>query len=183
MHNRLAGRAREEMNMHAGKAHRATALIYFALALVLLWPGFGSSAEPTTRSNGQTVYAAAYSYVRMGTGKRKVLVASTLVIRNIDPVNTITVTAADYRDSDGEHLRHYVEEPVAIGPMSSTEFVVHESDVTGGHSPSFTVKWRASSTVVAPVVETLVIGGRGGQGISFVGRAWVIEESDAPESR
>jgi hypothetical protein len=167
--------------MRGSKMRGAVSLVCLTLLLLIMAAGVGLAAEPTTRSNGQTIYAAAYSYVLMGTGKHKYLVTSTLVIRNIDPVNTIIVTTADYRDSSGGHLRHYVEEPVAVGPLASIEFVVQESDVTGGHSPSFIVRWRASTTVIAPVVESLVIGGRGGQGVSFVGRAWVTEEAGKAE--
>ena len=64
-----------------------------------------------------------------------------------------------------------------IWPLASMKFVVQESDTTGGHSPSFIVRWEAKKKVNAPVVETLMISGRSGQGISFVGRAWVIEEA------
>ncbi|MCP5067036.1 MAG: DUF3124 domain-containing protein [bacterium] len=73
----------------------------------------------------------------MGSGEHEFPVAATLVVRNTDPASSIVVTTVDYRDSDGAHLRHYVN---------------------------------------APVVETLMIGRRGTQGISFIGRAWVIEE-------
>ena len=144
----------------------------------------GSDAEGATvtraQSRGQTIYAAAYSYVLLGSGTQKFLVTSTLVIRNADRANAIVVTSVDYRDSKGEHLRHYVEEPIVIAPLASVEFVVQESDTTGGHSPSFIVQWEANKSVNAPVVETLMIGGLGTKGISFVGRAWVIEESDVP---
>lgn len=115
----------------------------------------------------------------MGDSQRKFPVTSTLVIRNIDPAHPIVVTAADYRDSQGTHLRHYVDEPMTIAPLASVEFVVGESDHTGGHSPSFIVKWKASHLVNAPVVESLMIGGHSGRGISFIGRAWVIEDSGA----
>ncbi len=136
----------------------------------------GFAAERVVRSTGQTIYAAAYSHVLMGTAKFEFPVAATLVVRNTDPASGIVVTAVDYRDSKGKHLRHYVDKPIVIGPFSSTEFVVKESDSTGGHSPCFIVQWEATARVNAPIVETLMMGGRGSQGISFVGRAWVIEE-------
>ena len=87
-----------------------------------------------------------------------------------------------HRDSEGEHLHHYVDEPIVVGPLAATEFTVKESDTTGGHSPSFIVRWEANTTVNAPVVETLMIGGGNTQGISFVGRAWVIEEAGDSET-
>jgi len=97
-----------------------------------------------------------------------------------DPASAIVIRAVDYRDSKGEHLRYYVEEPIAVGPLASMEFFVEESDTTGGHSPSFIVRWEANKTVNAPIFETLMISGRGSQGISFVGDAWVIDEEGGP---
>ena len=117
----------------------------------------------------------------MGAGQHKFPVTATVVIRNTDLASAIVVTAVDYRDSKGEHLRHYVEQPVVVGPLAAAEFVVEESDTTGGHSPSFIIRWEASKTVNAPVVETLMIGGGSGRGISFVGRAWVIAEAGDPQ--
>jgi hypothetical protein len=171
---------RKETSMGGSKGRGAISLIC-GTALLL---GMGSdavfAAERVAQSKGQTIYAAAYSYVLMGAGVRQFPVTSTLVIRNTDPEDSIVVTTVDYRDSKGEHLRHYVEAPTVVGPLGSMEFVVAASDTTGGHSPSFIVRWEANKTVNAPVVETLMIGGGGTQGISFVGRAWVIEEAGNP---
>ena len=107
--------------------------------------------------------------IRMGERKFKYLVTSTLVVRNIDPVHPIILGSVEYRDSKGEHLRPYLEGPRVIAPLASTEFVVKESDTTGGHGPSFIVHWTAETAVNAPVLETLMMGGRGTLGISFVG--------------
>ncbi len=64
----------------------------------------------------------------MGERKFKYLVTSTLVVRNIDPVHPIILGSVEYRDSKGEHLRPYLEDPRVIAPLASTEFVVKESD-------------------------------------------------------
>ncbi len=77
-------------------------------------------------------------------------------------------------------------EPASTRPLrdsltcagASREFIVKESDTTASHGPSFIVQWRADTVVSERVVRTLMLGGRGTQGISFVGRACVIDESD-----
>ncbi|MCP5057697.1 MAG: DUF3124 domain-containing protein [bacterium] len=74
-----------------------------------------------------------------------------------------------------------MKEPIAVGPLASMDFFLGESDTTGGQSPSFIVRWKANETVNAPVLETLMIGGQAGRAISFVGRAWVIEEAGDPD--
>jgi hypothetical protein len=151
-------------------------------ALVALASGEVLGADEVRRSWGQTLYVAAYSHVFMAEQRVQFPVASTVVVRNTDPSNPILVTAVDYRDSKGKHLHHYVENPITVDALSSVEFSVTESDQTGGHSPSIIVRWEAMRAVNAPVVETLVIGARSGQSISFIGRARVIEESSPTES-
>ncbi|MCP5056196.1 MAG: DUF3124 domain-containing protein [bacterium] len=167
--------------MSGSKVRVAISRICGALLVLGLGPGAGLAAEPVVRSKGQTVYVAAYSYVVMGSGTYKFPVSSTLVIRNTDPLHAIVVTAVDYRDSRGKHLRHHVKEPIAVGPLASMDFALWEPDTTGGQSPSFIVRWKANETVNAPVLETLMIGGQAGRAISFVGRAWVIEEAGDPD--
>lgn len=162
---------------------RVTTLVWGTLLALVAGSGLASAAEPIGRSKGQTIYAAAYSYVLMGNGKHKFRVTSTLVIRNTDLTSPITLTHVDYRDSEGEHLRHYLEEPIVVGPLGSREFVVAGADTTGGHTPSFLLQWEADETVNAPVVETLMIGGASGRGVSFVGRAWVVEEAEDPSTQ
>jgi hypothetical protein len=109
-------------------------------------------------------------------------ITSTVVVRNTDLTRGIRVTSVDYRDSKGGHLRHLVHKPEVLGPLSSQEFTLEQSDETGGHSPSFLVHWEADEWVNAPVIEVILIGKSGTQGLSFVGRAWVIEEADAPDA-
>jgi len=167
--------------MSVCKVRSVIPLICGTLFLLVAGSDTALAAEPVVRSRGQTIYAAAYSYVLMGDGRHIFQVTSTLVVRNTDPASAIVLTAVDYRDSGGEHLRHYVEEPIVVNPLASTEFTVRGSDTTGGHSPSFIVRWESEKTVNAPVVETLMIGGANTQGISFVGRAWVIEEAGDPQ--
>jgi hypothetical protein len=167
----------KEVTVLGSKVRKPISLICWIPLLLGMGSGAGLAADPALRSKGQTIYATAYSYVLMGSGEQKFPVTSTLVVRNTDPSNAIVLTTVEYRDSKGQHLRHYVEEPITIGPLASMEFVVKDSDSTGGHSPSFIVRWEAKGTVNAPVVETLMISGRSAQGISFVGRAWVIEEA------
>jgi len=163
---------------------RIRRLIVVTFTAFLLWSAETPVASATVgigHSWGQTVYVAAYSHIVAAQGGRKFPITSTLVVRNTDLESTISVTAVDYRDSQGGHLRQMMQEPTLLGPLASTEFALKESDETGGHSPSFIVRWEADEEVNAPVIEVLLIGKSGTHGLSFVGRAWVIEEASAPE--
>ena len=63
-----------------------------------------------------------------------------------------------------------------LGPLATAEFVVDESDRTGGAGASFLVEWVADGPVSAPVVEAVMISTAGQQGISFVTEGRVVEE-------
>ncbi|MBU4263957.1 MAG: DUF3124 domain-containing protein [Proteobacteria bacterium] len=57
------------------------------------------------------------------------------------------------------------------------QYIVKESDTQGGLGAKFLVRWQADKTVNAPLVETVMIGTKMQQGISFTSRAIVLKES------
>jgi hypothetical protein len=122
------------------------------------------------------VYVPIYSHVYGGDREQKVLLTATLSIRNTDPVHAITVTSIDYYDSTGNLIRHYLKQPTTVKAMAAVRYVVAESDKSGGSGASFVVKWRAVAPVRPPLIESVMIGTKMQQGISFTSRGQVIEE-------
>ncbi len=116
---------------------------------------------------GQTIYVPAYSSVYTSDRAHRFELAVTLSIRNTDQDQPMILNKARYYDQDGQLIRDYLKKPLRIGPMSSTEFFVSESDTKGGVSASFRVEWVAEQSVTAPVVESIMVGTLSGQGISF----------------
>ena len=148
---------------------------------VILWhlAGLGTvhsvwGAE--TRSSGQMVYVPVYSYIFIGDRAATFNLAATLSIRNIDPVHSIYVTAADYHDAAGRLVKKQIEKQVVLKPFASTEAFIAESDISGGLGTSFIVQWKSDQPVMPPVIECVMIGTRSGQGISFVSPGRVIQE-------
>jgi hypothetical protein len=82
----------------------------------------------------------------------------------------------DYYDSEGKLLRKYLNQPVTLGPLGSTRFIIKTSDTTGGSGASFLVRWKAENPVNEPILEGVMIGASGQQGISFTSRGVVIKE-------
>lgn len=128
-------------------------------------------------SRGQSVYVPVYSHIYTGDQERPFNLTATLSIRNTDPANTITVTEVNYHGSDGKLLKRYIDKPVTLGSLSSTRYVVKESDTAGGSGASFIVKWESEKQVNVPVIESVMISARSQQGISFVSPGRVIEDS------
>lgn len=121
-------------------------------------------------SDGQKIYVPAYSHIYSGDRERPFLLTVTLSIRNINPNHSIRIVQADYYETLGKLLKKYVERPVVLKPLESIRYVVPESHRTGGSGANFIVTWKSDRPVNAPIVESIMIGAAGQQGISFTSR-------------
>jgi ketosteroid isomerase-like protein len=125
-------------------------------------------------SRGQTVYIPVYSHIYQGDRESPIYLAVTLSIRNVDPKSPITVLYADYHDSKACLLKQYQEGPVQVPPSGSIRYVVAESDKAGGSGAFFRVAWQSEHPVNPPILESVMIGTKSQQGISFTSRGQVI---------
>ena len=144
------------------------AVTIFALSLP------APSAAEIELSKGQTSYVPAYSHIYGGNRERLILLAVTLSIRNTDAKNAITITSVEYFGTKGELLRQYLENPLALKPFESTRYVVPQKDKSGGSGANFVVKWKSDKSVNPPIIESVMIGVDGQQGISFTSRGQAI---------
>lgn len=148
--------------------------VSLAAAILVAAPSYAESMPAGSR--GQSVYVPIYSHVYGGDREQKVLLTATLSIRNIDPVHAITITRVDYYDSTGKLIRQYLQQPATMKSMAAMRYVVGESDKIGGSGASFVVEWNAVASVRPPLIESVMIGTKMQQGISFTSRGQVIEE-------
>lgn len=130
----------------------------------------------TDRSLGQTVYVAVYSHIYVGDREVQFPLAATVSIRNTDLKLPLTILSVDYSDSNGKLVRKHLDQPARLGPLASMRFVVKESDLTGGSGASFVVRWKADEAVSPPLVESVMIGTRHQQGLSFTSRGRIIPD-------
>jgi hypothetical protein len=133
-------------------------------------------AESLNLSEGQTVYVPVYSHIYVVKGHPFDL-AICLSIRNTDTSHPITILSANYNDSEGNPVRNYLERPIQLKPLASTDFFVGEFDTAGGLGASFLVKWTSDSKVNEPIIEGVMAGTKSGQGISFVSRGRAIKDN------
>ena len=139
-------------------------------------PGPVALVPASEAAAGQTIYVPVYSHIYYRDDRRVINLATTLSIRNTDANDLIFITAVRYYDTEGALVRHYVEEPLQLGPMASTDFVVEKDDTSGGSGANFIVAWQAEQTVTAPVVEAVMVSTSMGQGISIVTEGRVLEK-------
>lgn len=149
-------------------------IVTVLMTIILVCPGAWGQTE-TTLSKGQTVYVPIYSQIYHGYKERPFDLTVTISIRNTDPNNAITVLSADYYDLNAKLVRKYVEDSIQLNAMASTRYVVKQSDKIGGSGASFIVKWKADHPVNPPIIESVMIGTQGQQGLSFTSRGQAIK--------
>jgi len=129
---------------------------------------------------GQTIYVPTYSHIYHQNRQNIFPLAVTLSIRNTDLAKPIIITSINYYDSDGKLVKNYLESPIKLDVLASTEVFVTRDDTSGGSGANFLVEWISETVVSEPIVEAVMIGTDAQQGISFIGSGKVIK-SNPPE--
>ncbi|MAS94761.1 MAG: hypothetical protein CMO55_16300 [Verrucomicrobiales bacterium] len=124
---------------------------------------------------GQRVYVPAYSHVYHSSGEPFQLTV-TLSVRNTSTDSEIIVSALRYFDTQGREVKSYLDKPVRLPALGTTEVLVEQSDSSGGSGANFLVEWYANEPVTAPIIESVMIGTTSGRGISFARPGMVISE-------
>jgi hypothetical protein len=143
--------------------------------LCMLWFPLSARAEADRElSSGETLYVPVYSNVYAGPKAVTHQLATMLSIHNIDPKHMLTISKADYYDSNGKFIESYIKKPIDLKPFAHIFFYLKEYDTRGGPGANFIVKWHAEKKVNQPIVEALMYGARGG--ISFTSPGQIITE-------
>jgi hypothetical protein len=139
---------------------------------------FAYADEAIMLSKGQMLYVPAYSHIYTGNRELPLLLTVTLSIRNVDLKQSITITSVDYFGTKGEILKNYLDKNFVLGPLESTRYVIPYKDKAGGSGANFVVVWKSEKSVNLPIVESVMIGAEGQQGISFTSRGQAITNSN-----
>ena len=128
-------------------------------------------------SKGQTLYVPVYSNVFSAPKQIPFNLATMLSLRNTDMAYPISIVSADYYDTKGRLVKKFYQQPLTLAPLESAFIYLPEDDTTGGAGANFIVRWNSPREVNIPIIETVMIGMKSGQGISFVSPAQEIRES------
>ncbi len=124
---------------------------------------------------GQTIYVPIYSHIYYENRQKSFDLAATLSISNTDLTSPMIVTAVRYYDTNGKLVRQYIERPIQLDALASTDFVVDKNDISGGSGANFIVEWVAETEISEPIVEAVMIGSTLQQGISWISPGKVIK--------
>lgn len=115
----------------------------------------------------KTVYVPVYSEVFVA-GGGKLNLAITLSIRNTDFNYPLIVNKVNYYNTAGKLIENYLEVPYLLEPMASTHFFVSQVDARGGAGANFIINWSSNKQANKPVIEAVMAGSSGTQGMSFM---------------
>lgn len=153
---------------------RALRTILVLAALALSLPAALHAAEGLSR--GQTLYVPCYSHIYHGIKTRPIDLTITLSVRNTDPARAVTLTSVDYHDTTGKLVKRHLDAPMRLEPLMTAEFIVGQTDTSGGSGANFMVRWQAETPASPVFVEAVMIGTSAQQGISFTSQGRVVPE-------
>lgn len=114
----------------------------------------------------QLVYVPVYSHVYYQGGASYSL-ETTLSIRNTDPVHVIYVKSVEYFDTSGKLIKKHLDQTIRLAPLQTIEFLVERRDSSGGSGANFLVEWLGQRHTNKPLIEAVMVGTAGAQGICF----------------
>ena len=114
----------------------------------------------------RAVYVPTYSHV-YHFGGRPYSLEATLSIRNTDVRRPVFLRSVRYYDTAGELVTTFVDRVIKLDALETIEFVVEQRDSKGGSGANFIVQWLAMEQIDEPIVEAVMVGTAGTQGISF----------------
>ena len=159
-----------------GKKKMQSMVFMLILVISAIFPGSGSADSTIALSKGQSVYVPIYSHIYYGDRETPFELTATLSIRNTDMKKEITLISVDYFNSDGRFLRKFVGPPIKLKNLASIRYIIKSTDNTGGSGANFIVRWESVEPVNHPLIESIMIGTRSQQGISFISRGQIIKE-------
>lgn len=112
-------------------------------------------------------YLSVYSQIYSTTEHKTHDLTATVSIRNINANDTIFINKADYYNTKGDLIRHYISKPIYVKPMQTIEIVIDEKDKEGGTGANFMFEWQVDNQTSQPYFEAVMISTSGQQGLSF----------------
>lgn len=125
----------------------------------------------------ETDYLPVYSDIYHQDGTKRFPITATISIRNTSLADSAYIRSATYHDSFGKLLRSYLDSTLLLSPMESIEFVVEEGEKAGGAGANFIIEWAATNYSDQLLIQSIMIGTYGQQGISFLTQSKVIKRT------
>ncbi len=120
-------------------------------------------------------YVPIYSNIYRGTRSERTMLTATLSIRNTSEKDSLFVNRVDYFNTQGTLVRSYLKKTIYLDPMETIDYVIEERDTLGGSGANFIVGWYGKQHL-APVIQSVMIGGLANKVFSFTTEGSLIDE-------
>ena len=134
-----------------------------------------NDTNSTKKIRGQILYLPIYSNIPYSNRKGKFDLSSFIAIHNTDFKHSIKLTKVLRFDNEGDLVENYLSKDSVIKPLGAAHFFVPE-EAQSGIGANFIVEWVSDSLVNEPLIESVIIGLRSGQGVSFLSTGKLLRE-------
>ncbi len=126
----------------------------------------------------EIVYVPVYSDIYHLDGTKRFSLTTTVSVRNISLNDSVYILNAVYNDSYGKQLRSFTTKSILLKPLESIEYVIEDAEDKGGAGASFILEWGGSKFSNQMLIQSVMIGTTGQQGISFTAKGEVIRRTE-----
>jgi hypothetical protein len=124
---------------------------------------------------GQLVYMPIYSNVPYYDAHLRFDLSAFVAIHNTDLHHPIKLTKVLFFNNNGDLVANYLTNDTLIHALGAGNFFIPERDQSGTGA-NFLIEWTADTLVNEPLIESVMLGLTGGQGLSFLSQGKVIRE-------
>ena len=159
--------------------------IFFCLAFYLTLhaqsSGTGKTNEQRDASGSglqaELIYVPIYSSIFYENGRHTLDLAATLSIYNVNPDRQVTIVRADYFNTAGKLVKKYLDRPLVLDALQTTNLFVDKSDSAGGTGANFVVDWKSKEGATSPLIEAVMVNASSNLGIAFTTAGKVVRQT------
>lgn len=124
---------------------------------------------------GQVLYLPVYSNVPFSERGKQFDLSAFVAVHNTDLLHPMKITKVLFFDNHGSLVNNYLAKDSMLMPLGATNFFVPEKDKSGTGA-NFIVEWVADTLINEPLIETVMLGLKNDQGVSFSSLGRIIRE-------
>jgi Protein of unknown function (DUF3124). len=125
---------------------------------------------------GQVLYLPVYSNVPFSDQGKQFDLSAFVAVHNTDLRHPMKITRVLFFDNHGNLVNNYLTKDSVLKPLGATNFFVPEKDKSGTGA-NFIVEWVADTVINEPLIETVMLGLKNDQGVSFSSVGRIIREA------
>jgi hypothetical protein len=124
---------------------------------------------------GQILYLPVYSNIPYRENNRLYDLSAFAAIHNTDFNYPLRISKVLFFGNDGKLVSNFLSKDTILQPLEAINFFVPDKDKSGTGA-NFIIEWISDSLINEPLIESVMIGLKSGQGISFLSTGKILRE-------